>query len=118
MATLEELWKQNGEKPGLKVRNENWDEEYHFVVMGKAPSGGFYGYGPEGYSSFWIDTGDWYQWTGLKTKYVTMWPALIKTDVGYRMSKNLYTTDYDARDGCGSDFIRLLTEMPIQVEVE
>lgn len=70
MKTLKELWEENGCKPGLKVRYSNSDE--YFVMMGKAPMEGLYGYNHRGRADYWTDDGSikWELYSEPKAKLV------------------------------------------------
>lgn len=53
MKTLEQLWKENGEKPGLKVMHLLGNV---FVLLGTSPRGDLYGHTLEGgAASVWAD---------------------------------------------------------------
>lgn len=43
MKTIEQLWKENGERAGLKVVSDI-DQTSHLTILGRSPSGDFLGY--------------------------------------------------------------------------
>lgn len=53
-----------------------------------------------------------------ESKKVTLYSALCRDPDGvYFLSTTLFTDEAPAREGFGSDFVRLLTEYPVEVEV-
>lgn len=119
LKTLDQLWQENGCKPGLKVKHDFIPDSYPikvkcFTVMGKAPNG-YYGFSDEGYpcgpNAQNADKKIW-QLYSEPEELVDHWPAIIKFQDGSRTTNGLYESLSEAVDTFDWKVIRLATELP------
>jgi hypothetical protein len=106
------------EKHGLpvKVRHESWDEHEWVDIMcvSHTSAVGFVASGL-GYSDR-LSAPNYTLYTEPKQKRV-YYQAILRNCAtgGYYTSGDLYISEEEVRDHCGSSFIKLLTDRPIEI---
>lgn len=120
MKTLTELWKENGEKLGLKVRQVRWDNGAYFVILGPNASGSsMVGYRSidDKSDAYLADYRAWELYVEPE-ELVDHWPAVFEGAVEkkYMVSEYMFQSVDEARAFYGARghdiFIRLATELP------